>query len=194
MAATSLLIADTLVQQDADGRFSLNDLHRAAGGEDRHKPGNWLRSQQAQDLIQELSAAQIRAAETVAGGAYQGTFVVRELVYAYAMWISARFHLQVIRAYDALVAGAALPPGVGAAPALSVPHLLAAQRQAQQLVQAITASPPGAAQQLLYRHLQATQRLLGCEPPALAELVAQPPVPPAHPGQGTLPGMPGAPA
>jgi hypothetical protein len=32
-----------------------------------------------------------------------GRFATKELVYAYAMWIKAEFHIQVICAYDALV-------------------------------------------------------------------------------------------
>lgn len=34
-----------------------------------------------------------------------GTFAVKQLVYAFAMWISAEFHLKVIDTLDAVVAG-----------------------------------------------------------------------------------------
>jgi hypothetical protein len=79
-----------------DGLYSLNDLHRTAGGEQRHKPGNWLRIDQTRELIEEieqcsdLSTAPIK---TVNGGKAPGTYACKELVYAYAMWISAKFHL-----------------------------------------------------------------------------------------------------
>lgn len=98
-----LTIANTGIHQDAEGRYSLNDLHRAAGGEDRHRPGLFLDLQQTKDLVDAINLenpnAGIPAIKTQAGR-YGGSYGAKELVYAYAMWINAAFHLQVIRAYD----------------------------------------------------------------------------------------------
>jgi len=107
---SDLNVGGVHIRQDAQGRYCLNDLHRAAGGQKRHQPSNWLQLQQTVELISELAVPgipgteQIQPLKTYQGGSgLQGTFVVRELVYAYAMWISPIFHLKVIRAYDALV-------------------------------------------------------------------------------------------
>ena len=90
--------------------YSLNDLHRASGQADKHKPSNFLRNEQTQELIQAIESENQIAYHTVKGGdsktTKQGTFVCREIVIAYAMWISAKFSLEVIRAFDNLNTGA----------------------------------------------------------------------------------------
>lgn len=101
-----LTISGVSVRQDEQGRFCLNDLHRAAGEEKRHQPSDWLRIQQTQELINEVEIPGIPGIVSKQG---LGTFVVKELVYAYAMWISPKFHLQVIRAYDQGKKAIALP-------------------------------------------------------------------------------------
>ncbi|WP_111860713.1 KilA-N domain-containing protein [Acinetobacter sp. CFCC 10889] len=108
-----LVIGNFSIRQDEDGRYCLNDLHKASGELEKHKPPFWLRNEQTKDLISELQNcnSQFQPIESPVNvirgnrsdGVQQGTYVVKELVYAYAMWISAKFHLMVIRAYDALV-------------------------------------------------------------------------------------------
>src|SRR5699024_4158145 len=93
-------IDNTEIRQDGQGRYCLNDLHRASGGESRHRPTYWLTNQQTQELISEISKDGIPSILTKQG---LGTFVCKELVYAYAMWISPKFHLLVIRTFDAVV-------------------------------------------------------------------------------------------
>jgi hypothetical protein len=107
-----LIIADSLIHQDTEGRYCLNDLHLAAGGDQKHKPANFMRLDSTIALVAEIeccSEVSITPVKSVKGnhanGAKQGTYVCKELVYAYAMWISPKFHLQVIRAYDAMVTG-----------------------------------------------------------------------------------------
>ena len=100
----SLIISNVVVRQDADGRYCLNDLHKAAGGNRRHLPSRWLENQQAQDLIAEIRCEEGRTGNPVLvrnGGAIPGTWACDDLVIAYATWISPKFYLRVIRAYKA---------------------------------------------------------------------------------------------
>lgn len=101
----ALVIGEFLIRQDDDGRYSLADLHKASGNLAKHKPSNFLRIDQTQELIKEIEqCSDMRSAvKVVNGGNNRGTYAVKEMVYAYAMWISAKFHLTVIRAYDAMV-------------------------------------------------------------------------------------------
>ena len=106
-----LVIGDFSIRQDEDGRYCLNDLHKASGYDKKHQPAYFIRNQQTKDLIGEIvNSANLQSLENnqiepvkKMEGVKGGTYVVKELVYSYAMWISAKFHLQVIRAYDAMV-------------------------------------------------------------------------------------------
>lgn len=106
-----LSIFNKQIRTDSEGRYCLNDLHRAAmaaGANKRTKePGKFLASPQTKRLINILLMETTQnlgndpIAKNVGGDASEtGTYVVKELVYGYAMWISPEFHLQVIRAYD----------------------------------------------------------------------------------------------
>ncbi|EBU9233327.1 DNA-binding protein [Salmonella enterica subsp. enterica serovar Ituri] len=116
-----ITISDITIHRDSKGRYSINDLHKAAGNERRHEPSLWLGLLQTKELIEEILNTEIpvfkNGEESNTGipvinppvaskkGRYGGTYVCKELVYAYAMWISAAFALKVIRAYDSLVSG-----------------------------------------------------------------------------------------
>ena len=96
------------IHQDKEEHYSLNDLHKAAGGEHKHQPHYWLQLQQTKELIEAISNSRDSgnySPVSSSSGRYGGTYVCKELVYAYAMWINATFHLKVIRTFDAVVTG-----------------------------------------------------------------------------------------
>ncbi len=98
-----LTINNTVITQDSDGRYSLNDLHKAAGGLNKQKPALFYRSGSFDSVLNVLKV-QNRAFNPIVKktGKYGGTWVCKELVYKYAMWISAEFEVKVIQTFDAL--------------------------------------------------------------------------------------------
>jgi len=104
----SIVVHNTEISQDDAGRFCLNDLHKAAGGESRHQPGKWYETQNTKGLIEVLQS-EITGIPVILSKQGLGTFVVKELVYAYAMWVSPKFHLEVIRTFDAVRSGQMVP-------------------------------------------------------------------------------------
>ena len=105
LPSTQISIDGAAIHHDRHGRFCLNDLHQASGAERKNQPQYFLDNVKTQELVQELidTGIPVSPVEVVRGGLNQGTYVVKQIVYAYAMWISAKFHLKVINTFDALI-------------------------------------------------------------------------------------------
>lgn len=105
LPSAPISIDGAAIRQDQHSRFCANDLHQASGSERKNQPQYFLENKQTQDLVQALidTGIPVSPIEVIRGGTSQGTYIVKELVYAYAMWISAAFHLKVIRTFDAVI-------------------------------------------------------------------------------------------
>jgi hypothetical protein len=73
-----ITIDNFTIKQASEGRYCLNDLHKAAGGEQRHQPRYFLVNDSTKELIEAISGNPLVTKQ----GRYGGTFVCNELVYA----------------------------------------------------------------------------------------------------------------
>ncbi len=96
---SNLAILNTSIHS-YENLFSLNDLHQASGGLEKHSPRRFTRLDTTKDLTAEIERCEnSNIALKVIRGAQGGTYACEELMLAYAMWISPKFHLVVLRAF-----------------------------------------------------------------------------------------------
>ncbi len=105
MNLSIITINDIVIRKDQKGRYCLNDLHKASGGEKRHRPQYWLELKKTQELIQALieedtkagipASEQVQPVTTIRGGSNRGTYGVEDLIHNYTMWINPRFKVRV---------------------------------------------------------------------------------------------------
>lgn len=94
-----LYIGDVKIEINDDGFYKLSDLHKASGGQPKHKPALYTSNDKFNDLVNSLEKAG-KPTFYKSVGRNGGTWVCKEIVYDYAMWISSDFKLKVIKAYD----------------------------------------------------------------------------------------------
>ena len=184
-ATFPLILEDTYVRQDEQGRYSLNDLHQAAidAGHDykRCQVEHFTRSDGTQALVEELrKSGELKVDPLVSRvGRYGGSYAARELVYAYAMWISPAFHLQVIRTFDSLATGRMGSAGsnamIGQATGLPTAQLVALQVQGWKIVDRLKAEKVPELRQDLYEQLRRVYADLGQTPPPLTAMGSEAP-------------------
>jgi hypothetical protein len=95
------VIAGISITTDKEGRYNLNALHKASGGEKKNNPSYWLSLQGTKELVLELerqlsdTEISVSVVQSVKGGLNQGTFAHELLAISYAGWISPKFQLMV---------------------------------------------------------------------------------------------------
>ncbi|WP_063655179.1 KilA-N domain-containing protein [Candidatus Arsenophonus triatominarum] len=83
-----VVIENTIVRQDAFGRYCLNDLHRAAVAQGKatesQRPSNFVRSKGISIIIKVLGKSSV---QIMHGGVESGTWAVETLAIRYAVWL-----------------------------------------------------------------------------------------------------------
>lgn len=89
------VICGVEITTDAEGRFNLNALHKASGGQKKNGPTYWLALDSTKELIHELEKQTTEISVVKKEGRFGGTFAHELLAVEYAGWISPSYRLQV---------------------------------------------------------------------------------------------------
>lgn len=108
-----LYIGDFKIERTTNGLYNLNNLHAASGLSVSKEPSKFRRNKQTHILISKLEqSVKLHVTSnpilvTQHGGKPEtrGTYACKEIVYAYAMWLSAEFAIKVIRTFDDVATG-----------------------------------------------------------------------------------------
>lgn len=109
--AHSITVGGTTINQDQNGRYCLNDLHRAAMAQGKatesHRPGNFLKSAGVEAFVGALDTATNRAVSGIPSvetkeGRNGGTYAVELVVMRYAAWIDPEFEVKVYQTFQAV--------------------------------------------------------------------------------------------
>lgn len=103
---TNITVFEKTIRIDADGRFCLNDIHKAAMANGKatesQKPSEFLRHDKVKDFISEvdLEAGNRASIKTVKGRGITGTYATELVALRYAGWISAKVEVEVYRTFQ----------------------------------------------------------------------------------------------
>ena len=94
-----LVINNTAIKKDDSGRYSLNDLHQASGGNHNHQPNYFIRTKSFKETVKFLTPTilGINPIERKAGRYGGGTWICEQLVIEYAMWVNVEFKVKVMQ-------------------------------------------------------------------------------------------------
>lgn len=92
-------IAGVVVNNDSEGRYNLNALHKASGLGEEKAPAKWLRNKASLALTVELEKETGQICLVSEEGRNGGTFAHELLAVSYAGWISPSFQLKVNQAF-----------------------------------------------------------------------------------------------
>ena len=96
-----IAIQETPIHQNKDGLYSLNDIHRIAGGDAKDQPSNWLRLDKTKELIEAYSE-ELQSTINTKAGRYGGTYVCKDLAYDYAAWIDRTVYVKLLQSIEDL--------------------------------------------------------------------------------------------